>query len=540
MTSGPSPAGGESSNQAAHQQTSSSSSSDPTSQAAPEPVILGDTSPGPFEGPEKLLEVWFAPSPHTLPRGEAASLNRPGKSRPLRGDEDAVGGSRRGDESGSAGKVTDGVVEWQGLRAVPRSVWEEMLAVVKCQVLSVIEGSEVDAYLLSESSLFVAPHVVILKTCGTTINLLGLERIIEIAKTWCGLGEVHRCFYSRKSFFFPERQVGVHRDWQQEVGFLDSVFPGKGMAYTVGPMNGDHWLLYLTGAETTASASANGSMETERLGLERPNSLPALPSMLTKKPPQDSTLEILMTHLSANARAPFFHPEEIDPSCSERVVPASAPSSSAASASPALVRSGHHLGQVLTSHLKIDQLFPSSETTIDSFGFEPCGYSANAIIGSGSNNVVDREESGGGGYFTIHVTPEEGWSFASFECNVPLPCAPPSSSSSSNDHNATADAKANGRPDLTTLIRKVIDIFEPGRLSITLFLSTSESEAEDSPHGNAQEEAVSRHAWSTFSTDLLGEGYVRKDRIGYEFEGYDLVFACFEKNGLKEVKKIAI
>lgn len=37
---------------------------------------------------------------------------------------------------------------WRGLRTVPREVWEDMLKVVKCQVLSVIEGDQVDAYLL--------------------------------------------------------------------------------------------------------------------------------------------------------------------------------------------------------------------------------------------------------------------------------------------------------------------------------------------------------------------------------------------------------
>jgi S-adenosylmethionine decarboxylase len=53
---------------------------------------------------------------------------------------------------------------------------------------------------------------------------LGLHRIIEIAREYCGLRTVWRCFYSRKSFFFPERQQGVHRDWRDEVGFLDTVF----------------------------------------------------------------------------------------------------------------------------------------------------------------------------------------------------------------------------------------------------------------------------------------------------------------------------
>jgi S-adenosylmethionine decarboxylase len=66
----------------------------------------------PFEGPEKLLEIWFAPSPADVP---GASVTTDGK---------------------------------HGLRKVKRSVWEDMLAMVKCQILSVVEGSEIDAYLL--------------------------------------------------------------------------------------------------------------------------------------------------------------------------------------------------------------------------------------------------------------------------------------------------------------------------------------------------------------------------------------------------------
>ena len=35
-----------------------------------------------------------------------------------------------------------------GLRMVERSVWEEMLDTVKCKILGVVEGTEMDAYLL--------------------------------------------------------------------------------------------------------------------------------------------------------------------------------------------------------------------------------------------------------------------------------------------------------------------------------------------------------------------------------------------------------
>ena len=35
-----------------------------------------------------------------------------------------------------------------GLRTVARQTWEEMLDIVKCKVLSVVEGVDMDAYLL--------------------------------------------------------------------------------------------------------------------------------------------------------------------------------------------------------------------------------------------------------------------------------------------------------------------------------------------------------------------------------------------------------
>ena len=74
---------------------------------------MSASEPFQFEGAEKLLEIWFAPS--------SADVERP---MPLPDD----------------GK--------HGLRRVNRAVWEEMLEIVKCKILSVVEGSEIDAYLL--------------------------------------------------------------------------------------------------------------------------------------------------------------------------------------------------------------------------------------------------------------------------------------------------------------------------------------------------------------------------------------------------------
>jgi len=85
-----------------------------------------DSDPsGPFEGPEKLLEIWFAQDEQSLPetclKDHFSILNK---------DKDARGRERK------------------GLRAVPRAEWEKALDLVKCKVLSTLEGEEVDAYLL--------------------------------------------------------------------------------------------------------------------------------------------------------------------------------------------------------------------------------------------------------------------------------------------------------------------------------------------------------------------------------------------------------
>ncbi|KAL4074018.1 S-adenosylmethionine decarboxylase [Scleroderma citrinum] len=400
----------------------------------------------PFEGPEKLLEVWFAPSPAHVP-----DVHSP-----------------------KNGKI--------GLRNVPRIVWEEMLAIVKCKVLSVIEGDETDAYLLSESSLFVFAHRIILKTCGTTLNLLGLPGILDIARDYASLPSVYQCFYSRKSFMFPERQLGPHREWKDEVAFLDAIFP-TGAAYTVGKVNGDHWLLYITSPGEAIPPDVS--------------EVPTIP---------DYTIEILMSDLSPEARQPF---------CSSTPSPGDDVSSDQL---PSI------LGQTLSSSLRITEIFPARLTTLDAYAFSPCGYSSNALLKWGNPRLGGYS---GEGYYTIHVTPEEGWSYASFECNVPLS---PSSLPSKND-----------MPDLETLVRRVVDIFQPGRLSMTLFIS-SEHNNNTEEDGDTAIEAAQRafkvalsaprpESCSSSGSGVDGErpkAYRRTDKINYEFGGYDLAFASFE------------
>ena len=89
---------------------------------------------------------------------------------------------------------------------------------------------------------------------------------------------------------FPERQRGPHRDWRAEVEYLDQIFP-NGAAYTVGKVNGDHWLLYIT------------SPGEDMFGSTAPNS-PA---------PQDTDLPVTKRKIRSRQRA-LITPRRIIPS----------------------------------------------------------------------------------------------------------------------------------------------------------------------------------------------------------------------------------
>ena len=301
---------------------------------------------------------------------------------------------------------------------------------------------------------------------------------------------------------FPERQPDPHREWKDEVTFLDAIFP-NGAAYSVGKMNGDHWLLYITTAPVIKGTSPD------------PSQLPPLAhvdaiAVAEKGLPPDYTIEILMSDLSREAREPFFF--SIPPSPVDGGSPEALPSIT---------------GQTLSAALGITDIFPPHLTTLDAYAFSPCGYSSNALLkwGDGASDADLGE-----GYYTIHVTPEEGWSYASFECNVPF--SPLSS--------------AKDIPDIQTLIKRVVDIFQPGRLSITLFISNRvNTNAEESEADSVIEAAQREFKYALTAsrpTSMSSSGsngsheaadgqirnYRRTDKINYEFGGYNLAFASFE------------
>jgi len=149
-----------------------------------------------FEGPEKKLEIDFWPSVNADPRG---------------------------------------------LRLITRDRWQDMLNEAKCTIISQRSNAFFDSFILSESSLFVYPTKVMVKTCGTTTLLRVIPKLLKIAED-CDL-EVDFVQYSRRNFLFPNAQLHPHSGFDHEVEFLNAFFDGNG--YVMGPVTGDHWYLYI-------------------------------------------------------------------------------------------------------------------------------------------------------------------------------------------------------------------------------------------------------------------------------------------------------
>jgi S-adenosylmethionine decarboxylase len=476
-------------------------------------------------GPEKLLEVWFAPNPNCLPPG----------------------------------------VKPNGLKAVSSETWVGMLDMVNCKILSVLEAEHMDAYLLSESSMFVFPHKLILKTCGTTTLLLGLRRLLRIAAEYAGfpfyntksLDDIHtaaspyRVFYSRKNFLFPDKQRGPHKSWKQEVKYLDDMFEG-GSAYMVGKMNGDHWYLYITSPET--SVSPPRTPDENKILLCQPNLLrvPTTKASIFNGglESNDETLEILMTdlepenakqfyleHASAVASDSLFSQAQearkvaleslgdlsgsmitvktdstVDSNAEDAldVFDNGSDSDLHSSYTPmseqidveCLTTEGHALGTVVSDACGLSEVYPTSkypDARVDAYLFSPCGFSANGIIPA-PQKQDDRDESDttkSTHYFTVHVTPEPICSFASFETNVP--------------------GGQNGR-ETSEIIEHVVSIFKPGRFSVTLFEAKTMHDSDEAPTGLARKKRMEKIP-----------GYRRIDRIVHDFDDYELIFRFYER-----------
>eukprot|EP01132_Coremiostelium_polycephalum_P001086 gene1086-1377_t len=227
-----------------------------------------------FEGPEKKLDIRFGP------------ITKSGKNQPSK----------------------------LGLRTINKERWQQVLDSARCTIISQTSNEYMDSYVLSESSLFVYPRRAMIKTCGTTTLLHLIAKMKQVAFE-CGL-EVEMVLFSRKNLNHPSKQIFPHCSFNDEVQFLNKTFQGQ--AYVMGPLNKDHWNLYI------ADFRKGNTLERT-----------------------EQTFEVMMHDLDPEVMKQFFKRDGV-------------------SAWDTTVSSG------------IANLLPGS--IIDDFQFDPCGYSMNGLL----------------------------------------------------------------------------------------------------------------------------------------------------------------
>jgi S-adenosylmethionine decarboxylase len=92
-----------------------------------------------------------------------------------------------------------------GLRALPRAVWDEVLGAAGAAIVSAAHDESWDAYVLSESSLFVSDHSLTLITCGQTRLV---DAVLPLL-THVPRASLSQLLYARKSEHFPQHQAST-------------------------------------------------------------------------------------------------------------------------------------------------------------------------------------------------------------------------------------------------------------------------------------------------------------------------------------------
>lgn len=154
------------------------------------------------------------------------------------------------------------------LRSNADGRWDRVIKASRSDIISSASTPVMDAYLLSESSLFVWDARILIITCGQTNLINAIPEILEV---------VHKeaiafLFYERKNLMYPQSQLS---DFETEAAQISRIFPGK--SYRLGPANHDHVHIFYS---SHASISAG----------------------------DDATLEILMHDLHPNVNS-MFTPE---------------------------------------------------------------------------------------------------------------------------------------------------------------------------------------------------------------------------------------
>eukprot|EP00249_Psilotum_nudum_P010402 c22520_g1_i1 orf=600-3026(+) len=334
-----------------------------------------------------------------------------------------------------------------GIRVLSRTDIDKLLSAAECTIVAELSNDYFDSYVLSESSLFVYPYKIVLKTCGTTKLLKTIPLLLEYASLLSL--KVRRCKYTRGSFMFPKEQPFPHSSFSEEVNFLGKYFGDLGgKAYVMGDvLRMKNWHIYSAAAVEDAEVSITDPVY---------------------------TLEMCMTQLDRSKASKFFK-----------------------STCKTAAEMSHTTG--------IADLLPGSN--ICDYAFDPCGYSMNGMQDSAA--------------YTIHVTPEDGFSYASFE------------SMGYNPH----------KVNLQTLVDKVIHCFKPASFSLSLHVSHNFKDGSGATGSWAMPICPSDYISDGISREQLPAGSVIyhtfKERVPDTLTCLSPRVSLFSKESLREEPKRA-
>jgi S-adenosylmethionine decarboxylase len=209
--------------------------------------------------------------------------------------------------------------------------WNRIVEACGAKIISRISSRRLDAYLLSESSLFVWDDRILMVTCGQTALIQSYISLMDLL----GKRQLAFLFYERKNMRHPAKQRSSFED---DLRVIKRHLEGQ--HFRLGSHSKDYVDVFYT-------------------------------ALVQKRTPHDATFQILMHGLAPDVARNFC--------------------------------SGHGQAGNPDAFLGgLRGLYP--EMAVDDHVFAPYGYSLNGIKDSH--------------YFAVHVTPQPGASYASFETNV--------------------------------------------------------------------------------------------------------------------------
>ncbi len=110
------------------------------------------------------------------------------------------------------------------LRSLGEPVWRSIVEAAGARVLAVMRGEHSDAYLLSESSLFVFDDWFVLITCGRT----ALVDAVPVMLRSIPVESIAFLVYERKNEHFPEHQASTFYD---DARRLRAIVPGRALCF---------------------------------------------------------------------------------------------------------------------------------------------------------------------------------------------------------------------------------------------------------------------------------------------------------------------